>query len=646
MNLLLPLLFLIGFPLLAALVLLVSKADSIRGIVVRISALVIAVGSIFLLVTSFGSGPQFFAFHNEWIDKGMMAIEILIAVFITYLGIKYKKYLAIVFTWCQLALLLWFENTSAHGIEIQNTLFFDNFSVIMTLIIGIIGSAICVYAIGYMKDFNHHHDDVPDRRPLFFFLMFLFLSAMFGLVFSNNIIWLYFFWEVTTLCSFLLIGYTKTEEAINNAFKALVYNLIGGLGFAIGIVVLGVNYGTLELDKMLTLAGSGPAILVVALAFAFAGMAKAAQLPFSGWLLGAMVAPTPTSALLHSSTMVKAGVYLVLRMSPLLVGNYAGIVVSLIGMITFAIGSFIAISQSNAKKVLAWSTVANLGLIIACAGIGTYEAVWAGILLVIFHAVAKSLLFLSVGTVEHSIGSRDIEDMDNLISRMPKVTLVMIIGILGMFLAPFGMLISKWAALKAFVDTKNVLIVIMLAFGSAATLFFWTKWLGKIIAISSKPVNQEAKVHKDEWFSLGLHACLVVVICFAFPLISSQYLVPYLDGVYGAGDIGLSAGNLKIMTMMLLMLLLLPIGLVFYGKEDKIVNIYLSGRNLKEDMNHSYRGSMNRNVEVKLSNYYMEEYFGEKKLHFYGVVITSSIFIFVISLISAVLISTYGKGAV
>lgn len=644
MNLLLPLLFLIGFPLLAALILLVAKADGFRDLVVRISALVIAVGSVFLCVKSFGQGPQFFAFHNEWIDKGMMGIEILIAIFITYLSVKHKKILAPVLSWCQLILMVWFETQHAHGIEVEKTLFFDNFSVIMALIIGIIGSVICVYGLGYMKDFQHHHHDDPDRRPLFFFLMFLFLAAMFGIVFSNHIIWLYFFWEITTLCSFLLIGYTRTEEAVTNSFRAINYNLIGGLGFAIGIVVLGMNYGILELDKMLTLAGAGPAIIVVALAFSFAGIAKSAQLPFSGWLLGAMVAPTPTSALLHSSTMVKAGVYLVLRMSPLLLGNYAGVIVALIGTITFMLASFIAISQSNAKRVLAWSTVANLGLIVACGGIGTYEAVWAGILLVIFHAVAKSLLFLSVGTVEHNIGSRDIEDMDNLISRMPKVALMMVVGIMGMFLAPFGMLISKWAALKAFVDTRNVLIIVMLAFGSAATLFFWTKWLGKLIAVSSKPKNQEATVHKDEWFALGLHALLVIVVCFGFPLISSHYLVPYLDGTFGPGEIGLSAGNIKIMSMMLLMLLLLPIGLLFYGKEDKVVNVYLAGRNLPEDMNHSYKGSINRNIELKLSNYYLEEFFGEKKLHFIGVVVTSSIFIFVLSVISAVLLNTYGRG--
>ncbi len=134
------------------------------------------------------------------------------------------------------------------------------------------------------------------------------------------------------------------------------------------------------------------------------------------------------------------------------------------------------------------------------------------------------------------------------------------------------------------------------------------------------------------------------MVCFGFPLISSQYLVPYLDGVFGPGEIGLSAGNIKIMSMMLLMLLLLPVGLMFYGKEDKVVNVYLAGRNLKEDMNHSYRGSLGRNVELKLSNYYLDEFFGEKKLHFIGVVVTSSIFVFVLSLISAVLYSTFGRG--
>ena len=132
-------------------------------------------------------------------------------------------------------------------------------------------------------------------------------------------------------------------------------------------------------------------------------------MPFHTWLLGAMVAPTPTSALLHSSTMVKAGVFLLIKLSPIfLVCPVAAVMTILVGGLTFLLCSFMAISQTNAKRVLAYSTIANLGLIVACAGVGTPEAVWAATFLVLFHAVAKSLLFLCVGTAEHHIGSRDI----------------------------------------------------------------------------------------------------------------------------------------------------------------------------------------------------------------------------------------------
>ena len=138
--------------------------------------------------------------------------------------------------------------------------------------------------------------------------------------------------------------------------------------------------------------------------------------------------------------------------------------VTTIGGFTFLATSMLAIGQSDGKKVLAYSTVSNLGLITACAGIGMHEAVWAGILLMIFHAVSKSLMFLSVGAVENVLGSRNIEDMHGLIVKLPELAFVMIVGIAGMFLAPFGMLISKWAALKAFIDSNSILLVIFLIY--------------------------------------------------------------------------------------------------------------------------------------------------------------------------------------
>lgn len=311
-----------------------------------------------------------------------------------------------------------------------------------------------------METYHHHHPEVRDRQTFFFFVIFVFLAAMFGLVFSNNLMWLFFFWEITTISSFLLIGYSETGEATKNAFRALVMNLLGGVAFVVALILLAATEptsgGGIELSRVLA-SPDAAVVLIPAVLIGFAGITKAALMPFSSWLLGAMVAPPtpPVSALLHSSTMVKAGVYILVRFSPVFAGTFAGLSIGLVGGVTFLVASAIAISQSDAKSVLAYSTIANLGLIAACAGVGTYMLVWAAILLIVFHAVAKSLLFLGTGAIEHRTGSRDIEDMEGLIVRMPKMAVMMFIGIAGMFLAPFGMLISKWAAIEAFVQVPS-----------------------------------------------------------------------------------------------------------------------------------------------------------------------------------------------
>lgn len=317
-----------------------------------------------------------------------------------------------------------------------------------------------------------------------------------GLIFSSNLIWIYFFWEITSICSFLLIGYNQTDEAMENSFKALWMNLLGGLGFAVAIAYAAISLQVINIQDLVALAVSSDAkaglALIPVVFLAFAGLTKSAQLPFSGWLLGAMVAPTPTSALLHSATMVKAGVYLLIRLAPAMEGNLAGTMVTTIGGFTFLVTSMLAISQDDGKKVLAYSTISNLGLITACAGVGMHEAVWAAILLMMFHAVSKSLMFLSVGAVENCTGSRNIEDMHGLIVKLPGLAYVMIIGIAGMFLAPFGMLISKWAALKAYVDSGSILLVISWYSAVRLPCFTgpngWDHWWRSTIIRSSLPM--------------------------------------------------------------------------------------------------------------------------------------------------------------
>ncbi len=619
------LIFLLLFPLVTALILLLVHNNRVRTVIVRLAALMVAAGSIYTAVLYFNQGLRLSSLHREFISYGMVVIEAILALVIIYMSLRYKKYLAILLVLIQTPLINWFEFTHSHDIAIESDIIIDRFSLIMILITGVIGSLICVYALTYMKDYHQHHHEVKDRSAFFFFLLFTFLSAMFGILLSNNMIWMYFFWEITTLCSFLLISYTRSEEAIRNAFKSLLMNLFGGFGFAAAIIYLAMVHGTLELSHLVGLARTGADLLIPAVLLSIAGLTKSAQMPFSGWLLGAMVAPTPSSALLHSSTMVKAGVFLLIRIAPVLGFNVAGIMVMTVGGITFLLASLIAISQSDGKKVLAYSTIANLGLIVACAGIGSYESAWAGMLLIVFHAIAKSLLFLSVGTVEHNMGSRDIEDMHGLIIKLPEMALMMTIGIAGMFLAPFGMLISKWAALKAVIDSNNILIVIALVFGSAATLFYWTKWLGKLVAVLSKSERIDSKLSKDEWLSLGTLSALTVAVCFAFPLIASKFIEPYLNTVFAVQNLSvISGGNIKIMSMMLGMVLLIPAGLIVFvtAHDERIVTSYMAGVN-KGD-NRYFIDSYGKSKQMYLSNWYMGNYFNEGKLTMVGTIITSA----------------------
>lgn len=622
--------FLIFFPMIIAFILLVVKADKGRDVIVIGSSAIIAIMSIVVAIQYAAGGGEFFSFNGEIVSNIMMIVEIGLCAYIIIVACRHRKWLAALFAIIQTPLIIWFEFTKGHEIEVESNMYVDRLSIIMILIIGIIGTLIAVYALGYMKDFQHHEDEKgnKDRRPWFFFVMFLFLGAMVGLVTSNNMIWMYFFWEITSLSSFWLIGYTKTEEATNNAFRALIMNLLGGLGFAAGIVILGTVCGTVEMSTML-LIGSvySDLIAIPAAFFAFAGITKAAQMPFNSWLLGAMVAPTPTSALLHSSTMVKAGVFMVIKLAPVLgIGNFAGIMVMMVGGITFLFASCAAVSQVNAKRVLAYSTIANLGLIVACGGVGTAGAVWAGIMLIIFHAITKSLLFLCVGTAEHHIGSRMIEDMDGLFNRMPRLAICMIIGIAGMFLAPFGMLISKWACMVSFVDSGNILLVGCICFGSAVTAFYWLKWMGKLTAVVQGEDSIETGVHRTETFVHITLVVLVILVCLLFPLMSTYILVPYLEMTFGGLGGGIMAsGNMLIMVIMVAVIVLLT--LFSFGKSKKPqVPIYLAGVNAGD--NRTYYGSMQKEVSFSLRNWHMEKHFGEKKMNVIGDVLCAVMLVY------------------
>ncbi|RNL48308.1 NADH-quinone oxidoreductase subunit L [Paraeggerthella hongkongensis] len=607
--------FLILFPLVVAGVLLVVRNNRARNVIVGASALVIGLVSVWLVVAYLGAPWITYEFYSPVADYACMAISVLIAVVILYFGIKYKNVWACVLAGVQVVGSLVFEFGFAHDILVTEGLYLDSLSLLMAFIIGVVGSGICVYALGYMEDFQAHEPEgAKDRRPMFFALMFAFLSAMFLIVFSNNMMWVFTGWEITTVCSFLLIGFTRTEEAIKNAFRQIIMNLLGGIAFLVALFVMAIQFQTLSFLEFLQIGIQNPAIVALPVtALAFAGLTKAAQMPFHTWLLGAMVAPTPTSALLHSSTMVKAGVFMLIKLAPIMMAcPVPAVMVILVGGFTFLFCSCMAISQSNAKRVLAYSTIANLGLIVACAGVGTPEAVWAASFLVLFHAIAKSLLFLCVGTAEHHIGSRDIEDMDLLFERMPRLARFMMLGIMVMFIAPFGMLIAKWATLVSFAETGQVALIIILAFGSAATFMFWAKWLGKLSGIAAQPENVEVSVHKSEWVSIMVMAVLVILCCVGLPVISWTVIDPYVYSVFGTIGQDISTTNLwigSILSALVVVVLFAGLG----RSKAKKADIYLAGVS-RDNEARTFRNSLSGESTATARNWYMEDYFGEKRL--------------------------------
>ena len=617
---------LIVWPLLIAVAVPMIRSDRARGILVYVGAA--GVMAVAALMLGLADGAQIMTFyHNtELVDHGMLVGELFLMALIVYQSIKHRKYPVILLSVGQTAVLLWSEFTSEVSSAAHMQI--DSMTMLMCMIVAFVGGFICIYSVGYMQAYHHHHTEFQNRSGFFFSVLFLFLGAMFGLVLSENLVWMYFFWEITSVISFLLIGYTRTEEAIHNSFRALWMNLLGGLGFAIAIAVAAATIGSVQLGEVV----AAKAVIPVAL-LAVAGLTKSAQLPFSSWLLGAMVAPTPSSALLHSATMVKAGVYLLIRLAPALCGTLTGTMVSLIGGFTFIAASMMAIAQNDGKKVLAFSTVSNLGLIVACAGIGVEETIWAAVLLMIFHSVSKSMLFQAVGSVENSLGSRDIEDMHGLLLRLPRLTYIMGIGIAGMYLAPFGMLISKWVALKAFVDAGNYLLVIFLAYGSATTMLYWTKWLSKLVSLHHTSIEVKDVTRKDQYLSMYVHAVSMLLLCLLFPFLATFVVNPIILEIFGASHEVLSMSVLTTMAVMLASVIFVPatMFLVTRSAHRDYVPIYMGGAN-KGD-NTYFVNSYGEPEHLYLTNWYLRFEFGRRRLMRPSVIISTGILIVMLCLI-------------
>ncbi len=419
---------------------------------VILCALVLSVASLLVLY----NGPQ--NLTVESINMGItlpvstiiVALDFLLMLVFLYYGYKDRDYKILGLAVLQLVLLSYLEFFAAAGEAAGATFVIDDLSIVMCLIVSLIGSLILIYSIGYMKG--------DKNVSSFFLIMMVFLGDMNALIFANDLTWLFFFWEGTTLCSFLLIRHYRDTPSIKASDRALWMNLLGGVAMVCGIILVEAMFGTRFLSDLLTAKATMPgwlsflpaAAIVLPFAFmAFGAFTKSALMPFNSWLTGAMVAPTPVSALLHSSTMVDAGVYMLIRIAPLILvfeGAALSNVITIAGGFSFMFCALLAVSQTDTKRILAYSTISYLGLIAMCTGINTGLAITAAVALLVFHAVSKGLLFLCVGEITHITGSRDIDQMQGLIAKAPLVAIITVVGLISLMAPPFGIFVGKWLA--------------------------------------------------------------------------------------------------------------------------------------------------------------------------------------------------------
>ncbi len=345
------------------------------------------------------------------------------------------------------------------SLGVNLSFYLDGLSLLFTLLITGIGALVIIYASGYLA-----HDQAIGR---FYAWTLVFMASMLGGVLADNLITLFVFWELTTISSYMLIGFNHTKDRSRAAaLQALLVTSTGGLAMLAGLILLGQIGGSLELSVLVERADAIRAdalylpVLILILLGAFA---KSAQVPFHFWLPNAMEAPTPVSAYLHSATMVKAGIYLMARLSPTLGGTAAWqYTVTGVGATTMLLGALMAWYQSDLKRILAYSTISALGILTMLLGLGSELAAEAMVVFLLGHALYKGALFLVVGIIDHETGTREIEKLGGLRRAMPITAAAALIAALSMAsIPPFLGFIGKELLYEATLEAHLLEIVLI-----------------------------------------------------------------------------------------------------------------------------------------------------------------------------------------
>lgn len=436
------------------------------------------------------------------------------------------------------------------SLDINFTTYLDGLSLIFGLLISGIGTLVIFYSIYYMS---------IEREALhnFYIYLLLFMGAMLGLVFSDNIMVLYVFWEMTSISSFLLIAYWyQREHSRAGALKSMMITIFGGLAMLAGFVMLSNMTGTNSIREILRnveLITSHALFLPAMILILLGAFTKSAQFPFSIWLPDAMEAPTPISAYLHSATMVKAGIYLVARLTFIFGGSAEWFwIVTIVGMITLLYGSINAIRQTDLKALLAYSTISQLGLIMSLLGLGSAAlyfgygdestmyavAIFAAIFHLVNHSTFKGCLFMVVGIIDHETGTRDIRRLSGLMTLMPISFTLTVIGSFSMAgLPPFNGFLSKEMFFTAMLNASEMSIFNMEFVGTALPIVAWIAsvftfvycmiLVFKTFSGRHRPEKIEKKAHEAPIGMLIPPIILAVLVVgfFFFPNLLTKHLI-------------------------------------------------------------------------------------------------------------------------
>ena len=422
------------------------------------------------------------------------------------------------------------------------TLRFDALAAIMSVLVLGIGALVLFYCADY---FHHHDGHTENRLPSFAAELVAFSGAMFGLVVSDNMLMLYLFWELTTVLSFLLVGhYAERATSRRAAMQALLVTTAGGLAMLVGIVILGATSGTYLLSELIADPPSGHIVSVAVVLVLVGALSKSAIVPMHFWLPGAMAAPTPVSAYLHAAAMVKAGVYLVARLTPGFADSppWRPIVVTL-GLLTMLLAGWRAVREYDLKLILAFGTVSQLGLITLMVGTGGGDLMLAGLAMLCAHAMFKAALFMVVGIIDHATGTRDIRRLGWLGERHKPLFVIAAAATASMAaLPPFLGFVAKEADFETLAHSASLgaaapFVLGGVVFGSVFTTIYSLRFLYGAFARKgrSSPSQRVAEMHRPPTSFLVAPGILAAagLLFGVWPAGLDQVLDGYADTVPG-----------------------------------------------------------------------------------------------------------------